>query len=167
MTTATTPKSIHDYKAAIHALDSQGIPLQGVQHDPMLYSYLLDPTYSSHRLADVALRRFNLKLSGDLAEAADVTGRLATALREDVNQAGLTKLYEEMDLPLSSRASPHGACRSKNRHGRPGENVNGTRTRNCRQRKRNPSDRRRSDSMLALRASWEMFSSTSSICRSL
>jgi len=97
---AATPKSVHDYKAAIHALDSQGIPLQGVQHDPMLYSYLLDPTYSSHRLADVALRRFNLNLSGDLAEAADVTGRLAAALREDVKQAGLTKLYEEMDLPL-------------------------------------------------------------------
>ncbi len=100
LTTSTTPKSIHDYKSAIHALDSQGIHLQGVEHDPMLYSYLLDPTYSSHRLADVALRRFNLKLSGDLAEAADVTGRLATALREDVKQAGLTKLYEEIDLPL-------------------------------------------------------------------
>jgi DNA polymerase-1 len=105
LTSAVTPKSIHDYKAAIHALDSLGIPLQGVEHDPMLYSYLLDPTYSSHRLADVALRRFNLKLSqlqtnNGLAEAADVTGRLATALREDVKQAGLTKLYEEMDLPL-------------------------------------------------------------------
>jgi DNA polymerase I len=96
----TTPKAIHDYKAAIHALDSQGIHLQGVEHDPMLYSYLLDPTYSSHRLADVALRRFNLKLSGDLAEAADVTGRLTTTLREDVQQAGLTNLYEEIDLPL-------------------------------------------------------------------
>jgi DNA polymerase-1 len=98
--TASTPKSIHDYKAAIHALDSLGIPLQGVQHDPMLYSYLLDPTYSSHRLADVALRRFNLKLSGDLAEAADVTSRLTTALKEDVKQAGLIQLYEEIDLPL-------------------------------------------------------------------
>ena len=100
LTAASTPKSIHDYKAAIHALDSLGIHLQGVQHDPMLYSYLLDPTYSSHRLADVALRRFNLKLSGDLAEAADITGRLITALREDVKQAGLTNLYQEMDLPL-------------------------------------------------------------------
>jgi DNA polymerase I len=95
-----TPKAIHDYKAAIHALASLGLTLQGVEHDPMLYSYLLDPTYSSHRLADVALRRFNLKISGDLAEAADVTGRLTTALREDVKQAGLTKLYEEIDLPL-------------------------------------------------------------------
>jgi DNA polymerase-1 len=97
---ASTPKSIHDYKAAIHALDSQGLELQGVQHDSMLYSYLLDPTYSSHRLPDVALRRFNLKLSGDLAEAADITGRLASAFHEEVKQAGLTKLYEEIDLPL-------------------------------------------------------------------
>jgi DNA polymerase I len=97
---AAAPKSVHDYKAAIHALDAQGIHLEGVQHDPMLYSYLLDPTYSSHRLADVALRRFNIKLSGDLSAAADVTGRLTTVLREDVKQAGLTALYEEMDLPL-------------------------------------------------------------------
>jgi DNA polymerase-1 len=100
LTSNTTSKSVHDYKTAIHALDRQGIHLQGIQHDPMLYSYLLDPTYSSHRLADVALRRFNLKLSGELAEAADVTGRLTTVFREEIKQAGLTKLYEEIDLPL-------------------------------------------------------------------
>jgi DNA polymerase-1 len=94
------PKAIHDYKAATHLLERQGITLQGVQHDPMLYSYLLDPTYSSHRLADVALRRFNLKLSGTLPEAADITGRLATALRREVEAAGLLRLYEEIDLPL-------------------------------------------------------------------
>ncbi len=100
LTDVETPKSIHDYKAAIHTLAPLGIELQGVRHDPMLYSYLLDPTYSSHRLPEVALRRFNLKLSGDLAESADITGRLASALRADVEQANLTKLYEEMDLPL-------------------------------------------------------------------
>jgi len=100
LTNSATPKSIHDYKSAIHALASLGIELDGVRHDPMLYSYLLDPTYSSHRLPEVALRRFNLKLSGDLAESADITGRLASALRAEVEQANLTKLYEEMDLPL-------------------------------------------------------------------
>ena len=94
------PKAIHDYKAATHALERQGIKLAGVEHDPMLYSYLLDPTYSSHRLADVALRRFNLKLSGTLPEAADITGRLAAALRREVQDASLLKLYEEIDLPL-------------------------------------------------------------------
>ena len=100
LTSADVPKAFHDYKAAIHALDPLGISLAGVLHDPMLYSYLLDPTWSSHRLADVALRRFNLKLAGDLAESADIAGRIAATLRSEVEQAGLAKLYEEMDLPL-------------------------------------------------------------------
>jgi len=99
---ASLPKAIHDWKAAAHIFERLGITLQGVQHDPMLYSYLLDPTYSSHRLADVALRRFNLKLSGTLPEAADIAGRLATTLRHEVKAAGLLKLYEEIDLPLVS-----------------------------------------------------------------
>jgi DNA polymerase I len=98
------PKAIHDYKSALHTLDAQRgkeqVEIANVRHDPMLYSYLLNPTYSSHGLAEVALRQLNLKLSGDLAEAADITGRLATQLREEVEQAGLLKLYEEIDLPL-------------------------------------------------------------------
>jgi DNA polymerase-1 len=98
-------KSIHDYKAALHALsggpeNAPAIELAGVEHDPMLYSYLLDPTYSNHELPQVALRHFNLKLGGSLPEAADVTGRLAACLREKVEQAGLKKLYDEIDLPL-------------------------------------------------------------------
>jgi DNA polymerase I len=97
---SAAPKSIHDYKSAIHVLSQAVITPQGVMHDPMLYSYLLDPTYSSHRLAEVALRRFNLRLSGDLTEAADITGRLAAVLRDEVQQAGLNELYEEIDLPL-------------------------------------------------------------------
>jgi len=100
LTNADVPKALHDYKAAIHALHPLGVYLAGVRHDSMLYSYLLDPTWSSHRLADVALRRFNLKLGGELAESADIAGRLAGALRSEVEQAGLLKLYEEMDLPL-------------------------------------------------------------------
>jgi DNA polymerase-1 len=94
------PKAVHDYKAAIHALETQGINLRGVQHDPMLYSYLLDPTYSSHRLPEVALRRFNLKLGGALAESADITGRFTASLRREIENSGLLKLYEEIDLPL-------------------------------------------------------------------
>ena len=93
------PKSIHDWKAASHALAD--VTIEGVQHDTKLYSYLLDMTYSSHSLAEVALRRFNLKLSGALAEAADITGRLATTLRQEIEDEKLLKLYEEIDLPLT------------------------------------------------------------------
>jgi len=93
-------KSVHDYKSAIHTLDCTEVQLAGVQHDSMLYSYLLDPTYSSHELPEVALRSFNLKLAGSVAEAADITFQLASALREGVEQAGLLKIYETIDLPL-------------------------------------------------------------------
>jgi len=92
------PKAIHDSKLAWHRLGPDR--LAGVQHDTRLYSYLLDPTYSSHKLPELALRRFNLKLGESLAEAADITGRLATALRNEVDESGLTKLYDEIDLPL-------------------------------------------------------------------
>jgi DNA polymerase-1 len=94
------PKAVHDYKAALHALAPLRVELKGVQHDTRLYSYLLNPTYSSHALAEAALRRFNLKLSGNLAESADITGRLATALRREVDDCGVSKLYEDIDLPL-------------------------------------------------------------------
>ncbi len=98
------PKSVHDFKSALHHFSDRPsgtqIVLAGVRHDPMLYSYLLDPTYSSHSLPEVALRRFNLKLSGNLAEAADVTGRLAAALRKEVDDQRLTSVYEEIDRPL-------------------------------------------------------------------
>ena len=97
---AAVPKTVHDLKSALHHFGEQGIALAGVEHDPMLYSYLLDPTYSSHSLPEVALRRFNLKLSGNLAEAADVTGRLASALGKEVDDQGLTSVYEEIDAPL-------------------------------------------------------------------
>ena len=97
---STVSKTVHDLKAALHYFSDRGIALTGVKHDPMLYSYLLDPTYSSHSLAEVALRRFNVKLSGNLAEAADVTGRLASALRKEVDEQELTSVYEEIDAPL-------------------------------------------------------------------
>jgi DNA polymerase-1 len=92
------PKAVHDWKTASHALGE--IDLAGVQDDTSLYSYLLDPTYSSHTLPEVALRHFNLKLGGSVAEAADISGRLATTLRKEVEEAGLSKLYNEIDLPL-------------------------------------------------------------------
>jgi DNA polymerase-1 len=97
---AAVPKTVHDSKAALHHFGERAIALAGVRHDPKLYSYLLDPTYSSHSLPEVALRRFNLKLSGNLAEAADITGRLASALRKEVDDQGLTSVYDEIDVPL-------------------------------------------------------------------
>jgi DNA polymerase-1 len=95
-------KAVHDAKSALHALDAGGGVLAGVRDDTMLYSYLLDPSYSAHTLPEVALRRLGLKLTGSLAEAADITLRLAAALRTEVEaDAELARLYREIDLPLA------------------------------------------------------------------
>ena len=106
------PKAIHDYKSVLHAFaEVEDAPvLAGVRDEPMLFSYLLDPTYSSHTLPEIALRHFDKKLGSgspeegqaeSLAEAADMTGRLARALRGEVEKAGLMRVYEEIDLPLA------------------------------------------------------------------
>jgi len=93
-------KTVHDYKLAKHAFTQHGAMLEGVQHDPLLYGYLLDPTYSTYGLRETALRKFNLKLGGSPAEAADITLRLTEKLGDEVDKAGLRKVYEEIDLPL-------------------------------------------------------------------
>ena len=96
------PKIVHDAKLGMHLLSQHGVVLAGVRHDPLLYAYLLDPTYSTYGLGQIALRQFNLKLGPSPAEAADVTLRLSTKLSDAVDRAGLRKVYNEIDLPLVS-----------------------------------------------------------------
>ncbi|HEY7405570.1 MAG TPA: DNA polymerase I [Candidatus Angelobacter sp.] len=94
-------KTIHDYKAALRQLEPHGVELAGVGDEPMLYSYIINPTYAKHSLAEIAVRSFNLKLSASMAEAADVTGRITPTLRKEVESAGQLPLYEQIDLPLA------------------------------------------------------------------
>ena len=94
-------KAVHDAKSAHAALERQGIHLQGVRHDTMLYSYLLDATESSHELANLVERRFGAKLSGDIAEEADWVGQLARVLEPEMEASGLRRLYDEIELPLA------------------------------------------------------------------
>jgi DNA polymerase-1 len=95
------PKAVHDYKSALRQLEAHGVELAGVRDEPMLYSYIINPTYTNHALAEIAVRSFNLKLSLAVPEAADVTGRIAPVLRKEVEAAGQMPLYENIDLPLA------------------------------------------------------------------
>jgi DNA polymerase-1 len=98
---STIPKAVHDYKSALRQLEAHGVELAGVRDEPMLYSYIINPTYTNHSLAEIAVRSFNLKLSLAVPEAADVTGRIAPVLRKEVETAGQMPLYEQIDLPLA------------------------------------------------------------------
>ena len=87
---AKVPKAIHDYKAALRELQPHGVTLAGVRDEPMLYSYLVNPTYPRHSLAEIALRNFNLNLSPTLARKPPTSpARIAAALRKEVEDAGL------------------------------------------------------------------------------
>ena len=108
------PKHVHDLKAVLRLLEPHGIALAGVRDDVMLYSYLINPTHGSHALADVTARFTHRALAPVpkqptpeqvahlLPEAANATQRLAHTLRQQVEAAGLTQIYETMDLPLVS-----------------------------------------------------------------
>jgi DNA polymerase I len=110
----TLPKHVHDLKAVLRALEPQGVTLAGVRDDVMLYSYLINPTHGSHILPDVTARFTNRalarpsktptpdELANLLPEAANAVHRLSHTLREQIESANLTHIYETMDLPLVS-----------------------------------------------------------------
>jgi len=94
---ATRPKILHDPKV-FQLLAGR---TASIQHATQLYSYLLRPTTGNHNLADVVMRHFSAVLGEGPGEHSDYLQRLAPVLREQVNEQGLEKVYEEIDLPLA------------------------------------------------------------------
>jgi DNA polymerase I len=101
---ASVPKRVHDLKGTLRTLEQQGVQLAGANDDLMLYSYLINPTHATHRLADVAARFTSRPLQelgeAQLAESAHVIRGLSNLLRDDVEALDATRVYEEIDLPL-------------------------------------------------------------------
>ncbi len=101
---ASVPKFVHDLKGTLRILEQHTIVLRGVQDDVMLYSYLINPTHTTHRLADVAARFSSrpLKETGErtLPEQAHAIQVLAPLLRSDVETLDTQKIYNTIDLPL-------------------------------------------------------------------
>ena len=99
---AAHPKTVHNSKLLQLMLGKAGVQLRGIEHDTLLYAYLLEPLASSHSLPEVVLRRFGRRLSPSLAEAAEFTQELVGLLVPEVVQEGLKPLYDEIELPLSA-----------------------------------------------------------------
>jgi DNA polymerase-1 len=94
------PKRTHDFKSALHLLTAQGITLRGAIDDSMLLSYALNPTHSTQALADVAARN-SQPAPATLPAAAAAINALVPALKAEVEKAGLSRVYTEIDLPLA------------------------------------------------------------------
>ncbi len=100
----SVPKAVHDLKGTLRILQQHDITLRGVEDDVMLYSYLVNPTHTTHRLSDVAARFTNspLKQTAErqLLEQAHAVHVLGPLLRADVDQLQTRSVYETIDLPL-------------------------------------------------------------------
>jgi len=97
---AKVPKQTHDWKSALHLLSVQGVALRGALDDTMLLSYALNPTHASPSLADVAARH-SQPAPSTLAAGAAAIRALVPELRKHVEDAGLHRVYADIDLPLA------------------------------------------------------------------
>jgi DNA polymerase-1 len=99
-----TAKWVHDLKAVLRVLGRHGLSLDGPIDDLMLYSYLINPTHTTHPLVDVVARFSGktLPAPGDnlLPASANAIRGLASLLKGDVGSLGTAQVYHDIDLPL-------------------------------------------------------------------
>ena len=111
------PKWAHDAKEFGAALLAEGADLRGVAFDTLLAAYLLDPAEANYPLEDLCRRYLGMELleaddaggEGQLftdpapriGEAAAAIGLLAPTLSERIDRAGLRRLLDEVEMPLS------------------------------------------------------------------
>jgi len=96
----SVPKRVHDLKLTLHVLGDRDVAFRGPVDDTQLLSYALNPTHSTQSLADVAARN-NQPAPSSLPAAAASIHALVPALRQDVDKAGVARVYAEIDLPLA------------------------------------------------------------------
>jgi DNA polymerase-1 len=113
-----TSKWMHDAKDVEAAAVAEGLAVGGVATDTMLAAYLLDPAAQSFELGPLTEQYLGLDVPGSVeqeeegqlfgdawrrtaAEAAAVA-LLAPVLDERIDKAGLRRLLDEVELPLSS-----------------------------------------------------------------
>jgi DNA polymerase-1 len=94
-------KAVCDAKSAILALARHGVNAKGLDHDVMLYAFLLDADPGGCPLDEQARRRLDLKLGPGPEQRADITLELAEQLGPAIDQRSLRNLYEQIELPLT------------------------------------------------------------------
>lgn len=88
---AADPKELYKY------MMGQGKSLQGITDDPALAAYLYEPGASGYGIQALG-EEFLPAASG---EGAQDTAALVPVLREKLEERGLTRLYEDIELPLT------------------------------------------------------------------
>ena len=88
-------KSSHHVKELMSMLLAEGLSIDGFVFDTALAAYLLDATGSDYSFARITPRYLGRDCGG-----AEAVWLLEPALREKMEEFGMTKLYETAELPL-------------------------------------------------------------------
>jgi len=105
---AARPGELGGAEIATHDAKTQRLGL--VQDDTMLAAYLVDPGRAGYEIDDLA-REYGLELEPEpaaeeetaaLVQRAEAARRLAPILRGRLREWGMERLYDEIELPLSS-----------------------------------------------------------------
>lgn len=104
-------KAVYDSKRALAVLKKIGITPDVIDDDTLIAAYLLDPTRNKYEIDSLANETADAEMSDAVpegwtenqwrtAEAADFTIQTAPVLRKRIYDAGIDKVYREMELPL-------------------------------------------------------------------
>lgn len=99
-------KSVHGLKQALAIASNAGLSLEAVSDDTELEAYLLEPERAQYELPQLAREYLGAEISlpENIAERAmliaDVTGQLANVFAAKIDEGGLRKVYDEIELPL-------------------------------------------------------------------
>ena len=95
------PLVAHDWKSMASAEDPSSAP--PLEHDTMVAAYLIDPARRGYPLLELAEQEglaAQVEGGDELAERAVVTRVIAERQRARLEEEGLTRLFEEVELPL-------------------------------------------------------------------
>ena len=92
----------HDSKSTMHRLDEMGIAYGKAAFDTALAAYDLNPSQSDYPVSKLATNFLGISVEdGDAAGCAEALWNLRQPLTEELEKNGMTRLYWEVELPLT------------------------------------------------------------------
>ncbi len=100
------PKTVHDAKKTLLALNSYGIELKGVDYDTLIMAYLLNPSRPETNLSLLAAEYLGQRgtFENEMEEAfsqLQFMEALGPQLRKALEEQKMWSLYQDLELPLS------------------------------------------------------------------
>ena len=93
--------TLHDAKSTMHRLDAMGLSHGAITFDTALAAYDLNPSASEYPVSKLATNFLGISVDdGDAGACAEAVWHLQSVLKAELEKVSMTKLYEEIELPL-------------------------------------------------------------------